>query len=289
MGKRLAASLEDCLQRLDRGEDLPDLLADNPQIADKLKPLLLVAMASRAFPVPQPSQKAQRLGRNRMLAEMNRLEIKKAFRKRSSIPLINRGIAALVKTARIWGLNRLAYSYRLAVVMLVLAISGGFFTLNASASSQPGDILYTFKLGLERAGLVNPVPEDLPSLASSQGEVDMLSGSQGGVYYLDHQQEGNGLIESFPEFDLGLLVADPVKAEQETDKDLKEAEKEEEKDLKEAEKEEDKDLKEAEKEADQDLKEAEKDQKDADKVADKILKEDEKDLEKEDKEKDKTK
>ena len=261
MARRFSTILEDCLQRLDRGESLADVLAHYPEWEDKLKQLLLVAMASRAMPIPIPSQTAQRLGRNQMLAEMNHLEIKQAFRKRSSVPLVSRGITGLVSTARTWGLNRLAYSYRLAAVMVVLAISGGFFTLNASASSQPGDLLYNLKLGLERAGLVRSVPEDLLAQAPSQDEAEIMSTRQGGGNNFELQQEGSGIFESFAEFDLGPLVVDPAETDQETDKDLKEAEKEEEQELKEAEK----DLREAEKEAEKILKDEEKNLKKIDK------------------------
>ena len=266
MARRFSTILENCLECLDRGESLADVLVHYPEWEDKLKQLLLVAMASRAMPIPIPSQTAQRLGRNQMLAEMNHLEIKQAFRKRSSVPFISRGITSLVSMARTWGLNRLAYSYRLTAVLVVLAVSGGFFTLNASASSQPWDFLYTLKLGLERAGLVRSVPEDLPTRPPFLDEAERMSIRQEGGDNFELQQEGDGNFESFPEFDLGPLAIDPVETDQETDKDLKEAEKEEEKDLKEAEK------------------EAEKAEREAEKKAEKILKDEEKILKKADKE-----
>jgi hypothetical protein len=151
--KSFSILLEECLQRLDQGESLPDLLVEFPDKADQLKPLLLVAMASRAFPIPVPSQTAQRLGRNQMLAEMNQLEIKKAFRKNAAIPAVSRMIGSLARAIRAGGFTRLAYSYRLASVALVLILSGGYFTLSASASSQPGDLLYVVKLSMQQAGL----------------------------------------------------------------------------------------------------------------------------------------
>ncbi|MFL7813930.1 MAG: hypothetical protein AB8I40_09680, partial [Anaerolineales bacterium] len=61
ISRDFAAAIEECLQRLDRGENLPDVMANFPHMAEKLEPLLLIAMASRAFPVPVPGQTAQRL------------------------------------------------------------------------------------------------------------------------------------------------------------------------------------------------------------------------------------
>jgi len=43
--------------------------------------------------------------------------------------------------------------YRFAVVGLVLIMAGGFLTVNASASSLPGELLYDLKLGVEQTRL----------------------------------------------------------------------------------------------------------------------------------------
>ncbi|MEJ2413403.1 MAG: hypothetical protein P8Y34_10495, partial [Anaerolineales bacterium] len=146
MKNRFSAVVEESLQRLDRGENLPDVLADYPAQAGQLESLLLVAMASRAFPVPVPGQTAQRLGRNQMLAEMAELEGKGALRKKPAAPFASRWVSRLAGALRRMGYNKLAYSSRLAMVSLVLILSGSFLTLNASASSQPGDLFYTLKL-----------------------------------------------------------------------------------------------------------------------------------------------
>ena len=281
--RRFSTTLEDCLQRLDRGESLPDLLGDYPELADQLKPLLLVAMASRSFPVPVPNQTAQRLGRNQMLAEMNALEIKKAFRKKTTIPAASRWVGGFVKVVRARGFNRLAYSYRLAMVSLVLILSGGYFTIGASASSQPGDLLYNLKLGLQRVGLSYiyeepPGEADQPLLIPPDpwefGRFDWAPDSVNS----ESQDLGTGNSESFDsEF---IFTADPedmdfgktvdIKEEEkelkELDKDLAEAEREAEKDQKEEDKEAEKDLKEELKEIAELLKEAVKEDKKADKI-----------------------
>jgi len=261
--------LEDCLQRLDRGESLPDLLAEYPELTDQLKPLLLVAMASRSFPVPVPSQTAQRLGRNQMLAEMNSLEIKEAFRKKSTVPITSRWIGGLINLARSRGLNRLAYSYRLAMVSLVLVLSGGYFTISASASSQPGDLLYNLKIGLQQAGLTLSIYDEPPSEGKQPIPILPEHWEFGGyVWDLDDiygglQDSGNGLPD-LSNKESGSLIADPqdLKAEKEAAKDLKEEEKE----TAAAEKEDEKDLKEEEKETAADIRESDKEEKKEDKI-----------------------
>jgi len=153
MGQKYSEYIEDCLHRLDLGEDLLEVLAVYPDCQEKLKPLLLVAMASRSFPVPVPNHTAQRLGKNQLLEEMEIMRSQGAFRKNTRVPPAARLVGNLVSAVRARGFSRLAPSYRLAMVALVLVMSGGFLTLNASAASQPGDLLYNLKLGMERVQL----------------------------------------------------------------------------------------------------------------------------------------
>jgi hypothetical protein len=286
MGQDFAAAVERCLQRLDRGENLLEVLADYPASSEKLEPLLLVAMASRAFPVPIPGQTAQRLGRNQMLAEMGKLEDKGAFRKRTSIPLTSWFLGTLAGVLRSLGYHKLAYSYRLAMVSLVLVLSGGFLTLNASASSQPGDLLYTLKMGMERAGLVwviageDPVDDlVLPgkSEVRSERSIAVLEGVNGLL---------TGTAESLtpPAFASANLDGAAVPDPTEEDWEPKDADKEVEKALAEAErlaeqelKEEEKALAEAERLADQEQKEAAKAAAAEEREEEKALKEAEKD------------
>lgn len=298
-GRGLGSIVEECLQRLDQGENLPDVLADFPSHTDQLERILLVAMASRAFPVPVPCQTAQRLGRNQMLAEMNRMEVKQAFRKKPAIPRVSRWMGNLAAFLRTLGYNKLAFSSRLAMGALVLVFSAGFLTVNASASSQPGDLLYNLKLGLERAGLVqidfketpgrngdlglpgraNPAPWgsehailalnslfDIPddpggvTIPFTAGE-NSTSDEMGSPDSLKEEAKDLKEAEKEAEKDLKEDAKDLAAAEKEEDKDLAAAEKEEDKDLKEEDKETAAELKEEEKQSDQDLKEQEKDEK----------------------------
>jgi hypothetical protein len=166
-------------------------------------------------------------------------------------------------------LNRLSYSYRLAMVLAVVLLSGGYFTLNASASSQPGDFLYTLKLGLERAGLVVPEQVELPEQISPQFEWERHDNGNRSGYLFGIQDGDDNLSDSFPDDSQEplALVADQLSQEEskEEEKDLREEAKEEEQELKEAEKDQKEDAKEVEK----DLKTEEKLTKKPPKVKDK--------------------
>ena len=168
MVNRYSKYVEECLHRLDRGEDLLDILADYPDHYQNLKSLLLVAMASRSFQVPVPNHTAQRLGKNQMLNEMELLRSQGAFRTSPKIPLGARLLANLVSVYRARVVSRFAPSYRLAMVALVLVMSGGFLTLDAAASSQPGDMLYTLKMSLEKVQLALAFYPESPLTFSDQ-------------------------------------------------------------------------------------------------------------------------
>ena len=180
MGQKYSEFIEDCLHRLDLGEDLLEILADYPDYQDKLKPLLLVAMASRSFPVPIPNYTAQRLGKNQMLEEMEILRSQSAFRKKAHVPAAARLVGNLVSSVRSRGFSRPAPSYRLAMVALVTVMSGGFLTLNASAASQPGDMLYYLKVSMERVQLALTFNAESPQANPEQAadNVEMAAGEE---------------------------------------------------------------------------------------------------------------
>ena len=155
--RRLDHILDDCLLRMDRGESLIDILAVYPVQADKLKPLLLVAMLSRALPQPVPGYTALRVGKNQMLAEMASMQAEDSFIKpKPAQPprerVVDRWIGSLI---------RLQLAYRFAMLALVVILAGGFFTLSASASGLADNIMQTLFFGFEQVGdllLIKPSP-----------------------------------------------------------------------------------------------------------------------------------
>ena len=140
--------LEDCLSRMDRGESLIEILSVYPTLADRLKPLLLVAMLSRALPRPVPGYTALRLGKNEMLAEMASMRANGSFLEPKPIQLPRERV--LDRWTR--ALKRLQPAYRLAMLSVVLILAGGFFTLSASASGLADKIMQTLFYSFEQVG-----------------------------------------------------------------------------------------------------------------------------------------
>jgi hypothetical protein len=171
--------IEECLVRLDRGENLPEVLEDYPEISEQLKPILLIAMLSRSLPVPVPGQTAQRLGKIPMLEEMDLRARQGKIRSTHRIPIPSRIAGNLISILRRSGYTRLAPSYRLAMIVTVLFMSGGFLTLSASASSQPGDILYPLRMNLARVrgSLQLPQPTEF-DMQTGEYDEDQIAGNR---------------------------------------------------------------------------------------------------------------
>ena len=140
--------LDDSLSRMDRGESLIDILAVYPDLADKIKPLLMVAMLSRAIPQPVPGYTALRVGKNQLLAEMASMQAEGGFLEPRPVELPREGI--LDRLAR--SLKQLQPAYRFAMLSLVVILAGGFFTLSASASGLADNIMQTLFFSFERVG-----------------------------------------------------------------------------------------------------------------------------------------
>ncbi|MCD4801612.1 MAG: DUF5667 domain-containing protein, partial [Anaerolineales bacterium] len=146
--------LEDCLSRIDRGESLQDVLDSYPALNGHLEPLVQAALMGRRLPKPVPSEDGFRTGKNMLLAEMNNMQQANGFRQKAKVPvpsvLTERWLGSLVKLFQVKRTTSLGPVYRFAMIGLVLVLMGGFLTVNASASSLPGDVLYDLKLGLEQ-------------------------------------------------------------------------------------------------------------------------------------------
>ena len=140
--------LEECLSRMDRGESLMDILSVFPDLADKIKPLLMVAMLSRAVPQPVPGYTALRVGKNQLLAEMASMQAEGGFLERKPVEPPREGIVD--RLAR--SLKQLQPAYRFAMLSLVVILAGGFFTLSASASGLADNIMQTLFFSFAQVG-----------------------------------------------------------------------------------------------------------------------------------------
>ncbi len=127
--EKLAAGVEACLQGLERGASLEQVLAHSPQDADELRPLLEAALRVRVAGNQDPTPASAARSRARLVAAA-----------RSSH---RAGGAAVVLIPRIrTALASLAVAGALAL--------GGGGSLLASVHALPGDALYPLKIFRER-------------------------------------------------------------------------------------------------------------------------------------------
>lgn len=203
LGQNFTNIVEDCLSRLDRGENLPDVLADYPAYQERLKPLLLVAMASRAINVPLPNDSIRHRGRNQMLAEMDQMAFKDYLHRYAGFSRFQSWICGLVNTLRAKALIYTVPNYRLAVVALTIAFGIGLFAVSASASNLPGGFLGSFSsdirqaLGLFEFDQTGPDRERPPALIFSGNDLHLEGSRAAKVAFLldlleNHDQSGPG-------------------------------------------------------------------------------------------------
>ncbi len=131
MATKFEDILDECLDRVLKGEDIERCLQDYPQAAGELEPLLrtaLVTATSLRF-APQPEFKAQ--VKRHLLAKVPALKPKK------------RGVPLL----------RWSPGWALAVSLVLALLLAGGGTVVASASSLPDQPLYPVKLATERVQL----------------------------------------------------------------------------------------------------------------------------------------
>jgi hypothetical protein len=156
---KLFDTLEICLKEVESGAELESVLTRYPDLADELRPILKTAVKAQYAAAPEPSHEAFRRGRARVLqhaAEMREADVVKTKPHRRSYPI----------------LQRLALAFSLAA--FVMAVSGAGL-LNASASSLPGDRLYTLKRSWENVRLLFTLDPNNRSLLESQYYYERLS------------------------------------------------------------------------------------------------------------------
>jgi hypothetical protein len=132
MNKRLPDALENCLQRMEQGESLDSVLAQYPELAAQLRPLL--ETAARARSASQESLPQATLVRQRSRG----LALASGLHQGKNHPLVQR---------RFW---RPAVTILAVIAILVMSSKG---LLTASAHSIPGDTLYPLKRSLESTQL----------------------------------------------------------------------------------------------------------------------------------------
>ena len=138
--------LSNCLEALERGEGLADVLARYPQAASELKPLLEAAdwlEGQQAAVEPRPG--FVRASRSRLIEKI------------ASEPVAAGGWLEQIVTqlrSALGGGWRVALQLSLAAVLLACLVLTGSEAALASQGALPGEALYSIKLGLERVELL---------------------------------------------------------------------------------------------------------------------------------------
>lgn len=153
---RLFDTLEICLQELEKGRDVESILAQYPDLADELRPILQTAIKARSMSAPEPASDAQRRGRARVMQRAAELRESKIAPRKSLrvIPIF----------------QRLALSFAL---LLILMLSGTGI-LSASASALPGESLYPVKRGWEGVRLFFIFDREARELLANEFENERL-------------------------------------------------------------------------------------------------------------------
>ena len=135
-----AEILEDCLHRLDRGEDLQSVLERYPDHAERLRSLLAVAMVSRALPKPKPSPQALNQGIRTLLTRMNEIQNQGGFQAPEPapqpVPIHARIRDWFGKITPSRWIPLPAPAQRMMMVGVLLVFVGGFATVGVSAASE---------------------------------------------------------------------------------------------------------------------------------------------------------
>jgi uncharacterized membrane protein YgcG len=168
MSDNLFDFLDDCITRMDAGEDIESCLARYPQYASELRPLLLAAMEASSVAVKDEiPPEVLRRGKLRVLKAADEIREQQA---RKPFPIFN------------WQRSLRTAMTVLAVFVLAFAITGTGLVY-ASNATLPGDNLYTVKRTWEDLRL---------QLAFNPQERKSLEDT----YEQERIQEVSGLVQS---------------------------------------------------------------------------------------------
>ncbi len=142
----LDSALDQCLVNLRGGMDVESCLAQYPEDAHDLRPLLqLVTQVGRVI-IPASTSAARAAGQEQMLTALTRRHEREGTADRI-VRAIKRMAVGLVP-GRLWG-PAPGWSLAAALLVVVLVVAGGV-SVSASAKSLPGEALYPLKLASQR-------------------------------------------------------------------------------------------------------------------------------------------
>jgi len=171
--------LEECRKEIAAGRSLKDILADNPAQAERLEPLLKAIIFTSSMSKPKAPESAVLQGKNRLLSEVDDLRNKDHFLKFGTKGQNLRYSGRWFENIRnlLFGQenNDMKLLPRMAIYLVITILIGGFFTVNASASSLPGDVLYGLKLNWEQTQLALAFSDERELELEEEFELERLS------------------------------------------------------------------------------------------------------------------
>ena len=154
---KLFDTLEICLQELENGAELETVLANYPDLAAELRPILTASINARmrSAAVAAPSAEVVRRGRAKLLQRASEMREQKVAPRKRMIPIF----------------QRLAISLTLTTIFL----ASGTGLVGASSSSLPGENLYPVKRTWEDVRLLFTLNPNQKELLKSEFESERLN------------------------------------------------------------------------------------------------------------------
>lgn len=175
MDSQMEKILDICLEKMEKGIPLDEVLMEYPQHREELRELLTIATDIENIPLPPVRDEAV----DSCLAKVrNALQLKKNPVWRARLPKLH--------WPRLFYFPSPTWAKALAFILIFIFISWG--TVNFSADSLPGDALYPIKLTTEKVKFFLTIdPEEKAELRLTYSEARM----QELVSYLDLKGELN--------------------------------------------------------------------------------------------------
>ena len=133
MNKDMYDILESCLQELENGVEIENILSRFPDHKKELRPILNAALKAGNGTAPVPTQAAVIRGRARLMQKVAKLQQEKSAPRKHAIPLF----------------QRIAISFTVTATLLL----SGTSLVGASSTALPGQNLYPVKRGWENIRL----------------------------------------------------------------------------------------------------------------------------------------
>ena len=145
--------LDECIRRMEAGEDPKDFLFEYPEQAAEISPLLDIARDMYMLSPSQEMHTASITGQQRMLKKLDEIQTHQAENTKNTLWVNWMGISTSISQfiTSIIPKENMMYRKSLIAVVLVLAflLSGTTITAFAAQESLPGDALYGVKVKLE--------------------------------------------------------------------------------------------------------------------------------------------